>query len=291
MERRRRTLERALSRAGVCSREEALRRIAAGRVRVNGLVARDARVWVDPEQDRIEVDGRALARRGVAVLALNKPVGYLTTRTDPGGRKTVYELLPADTRWVVPVGRLDRDTSGLLLLTNDTDLAAALTDPRSHVEKVYVVELAAALTDESLEALRRGIELDDGRTAPARVRRLAARGGRARIELALMEGKNRQVRRMVRALGSYVVALERVAIGPLRLGELAPGVARPLTRAEERRLRAALVRAAFGGAARSDVAEERRTGRRGGPGGRGRASESSVRKKQTGRRGERGDQR
>ena len=240
MERRRRTLERALSRAGVCSREEALRRIAAGRVRVNGRVARDARVWVDLEHDRIAVDGRALERRSVSVLVMNKPLGCLTTRSDPGKRRTVYELLPADTPWVVPVGRLDRDTSGLLLLTNDTDLAAALTDPHSHVERVYVVELAAALDDESLAALRRGIELDDGPTAPARVRRLAPRGSRARIELALTEGRNRQVRRMVRALGSHVVALERVAIGPLRLGTLAAGTVRPLTRAEERRLRAAL---------------------------------------------------
>lgn len=217
-----------------------MRWIAQGRVRVNGLLARDACGWVDLEHDRIEVDGRAVEPQRPTVLALNKPLDCTTTRSDERGRTTVYDLLPAGTPWVVPVGRLDRDTSGLLLLTNDTDLAAAITDPRSHLEKVYVVELAAALPDEALARLRRGLELDDGPTAPARARRLQPRGGRPRIELALTEGRNRQVRRMVRALESHVVALERVAIGPIRLGGLEPGAVRALTRAEERRLRAAL---------------------------------------------------
>jgi pseudouridine synthase len=224
----------------VCSREEALRWIAAGRVRVNGARARDARAWVDLEHDAIEVDGRPLARPAPLVLVMNKPLHFLTTRSDERRRKTVYELLPTGTPWVVPVGRLDRDTRGLLLQTNDTDLAAALTDPGSRMEKLYVVELAAAIADEGLALLRRGLLLDDGPTRPARARRLAPRGGRPRIELALTEGRNREVRRMVRTLGSHVVALERVAVGPLRLGGLAPGAVRALTPAEERRLRAAL---------------------------------------------------
>jgi pseudouridine synthase len=229
---RTRTLDRALSRSGAGSRTQARAWIEAGRVRVNGRVVRDPGQWVDPTSDRITLDGDDLRAAQRVYLALHKPKGYLTTRSDPQGRATVYDLLGELPAWVAPVGRLDRDTSGLLLFTNDSDLADRITDPEHHLPKTYVVATRREVEDEALERLAKGLELDDGPTRPAKVRRLEPEGKRARIELVLREGRNRQVRRMLEAVGHKVVALERIAIGPVRLAGLAVGSHRPLTRAE-----------------------------------------------------------
>jgi 23S rRNA pseudouridine2605 synthase len=236
----RRTLDRYLSRAGVCSRAQAQTWIAEGRVRVDGRVQRASETWIDPAVQRVTLDGapvRVLAR---TYLVLNKPVDCVTTRSDPQGRRTVYDLLGELPKWVAPVGRLDRDTSGLLLFTNDSDLADRITDPRGECPKTYVVTARGRLDDAQLAALRRGVELEDGPTLPARVRRLEPVGRRERIELAIREGRNRQVRRMLEAVGSAVHALERTAVGPIALGDLRRGASRALTAAELARLRAAV---------------------------------------------------
>ena len=231
------TLERVLSKAGLASRTEARAQVAAGRVRVNGRVVRDPDSWVDLERDRVTLDGVPVRRSPAVYLLLHKPTGYLTTRRDPQGRPTVYDLLSGDELRLVPVGRLDLDTSGLLLLTNDTAFAERMTNPDFHVPKTYQVKASAHLSDEQLERLRQGVELKDGPTRPAAVRRLREPGGRTVFEITITEGRNRQVRRMVEALGAKVVSLARTAIGPVTLGDLAPGEARPLTPEEVRALR------------------------------------------------------
>lgn len=234
----RKTLDRALSRAGVMSRTQAEHAIREGRVRVNGLRERDPQFWVDLTRDDVRLDEQPLERWKPLYFALNKPVGLVTTREDERGRATVYTLLADVKAWVAPVGRLDKDTSGLLLFTNDTDLAERITNPQSKLEKIYECLAAGALEDDTLERLRRGVELDDGPTRPARVRRLEDTPTGTRIELTITEGRNRQVRRMLEAVGSRVLALHRVAIGPIRLGELAQGAHRPLTAREVRALKA-----------------------------------------------------
>lgn len=242
---RRRTLDRALARSGACSRSEAQAAIATGRVTVNGRVVRDPMHWLDPQVDRIGLDGEPVRARPKVVWMLHKPTGYLTTRSDERGRETVYALMADAPGWLGPVGRLDKDTSGLLLFTNDTDLADAITAPRSKLEKRYEVTCATPLSDAQLDQLRRGVVLDDGPTLPARVRRLGTAGDDTRIEVVITEGRNRQVRRMIAAVGSEVAALHRSAIGPLRLGALAEGASRELTAAERDALHAALGSAAF----------------------------------------------
>ncbi len=231
-QRRPRELERILSKAGAGSRKQARAWIEAGRVTVNGARVVDPEAWFDPERDRIALDGRILALEKQLYLALHKPRGYLTTRTDPDGRPTVYELIADLGAWVVPVGRLDADTSGLLLFTNDTQFAEYVTNPRSHVDKLYRVEATPRLAAESLASLETGIELSDGMTLPARVTRVAHRGRATSFDLSIREGRNRQVRRMVRAAGSKVVKLARLAIGTVKLGELAIGAHRPLSARE-----------------------------------------------------------
>ena len=166
-----------------------------------------------------------------------KPKGYLTTYRDPQGRPTIYDLLPSRDDYVFPVGRLDLDTSGLLLLTNDTQFAERLTNPDYHVPKTYLVKASSFLSDEDLDALRRGLELRDGPTRPAEVTRIRESGGKTVFEITITEGRNRQVRRMVEALGAKVLKLVRVAIGPLRIGEMQIGSVRELTAEEVRRLR------------------------------------------------------
>ena len=188
-----------LARAGVASRRGADELIKAGRVRVNGEPGQ-LNTSVE-ETDRVELDGRPIAAQQLAYVLLHKPAATVTTARDPGGRPTVVDLVPREPR-VVPVGRLDADTTGALLLTNDGPLAHRLAHPRYGVEKVYEAEVEGEPDDAALERLRTGIDLDDGRTAPARVRRL----GPNRIELVLHEGRNRQVRRMLDAVGHPVVA-------------------------------------------------------------------------------------
>ncbi|HEV2720023.1 MAG TPA: pseudouridine synthase [Thermoanaerobaculia bacterium] len=230
------TLERVLSKAGAGSRTEARRWIAAGRVAVNGRVVRDPDAWIDLERDRVAFDGKPLRRQEPTYLLLYKPKGYLTTYRDPQGRPTIYDLLPEGTPYVSPVGRLDLDTSGLLILTNDTQLAERLTNPEYHVPKTYLVKASRYLTDDDLDALRRGVELRDGPTRPAVVTRLRESGGKTVFEITITEGRNRQVRRMVEALEAKVLKLVRVAIGALRIGDLQIGKVRALRPEEVRQL-------------------------------------------------------
>ena len=220
-----------LARAGVASRRRADELIKAGRVRVNGepgqlntFVARG---------DRVEVDGGEVTAQRLAYVLLHKPRGVVTTARDPQGRPTVVELVDVPER-VVPVGRLDADTTGALLLTNDGQLAHRLAHPRYGVEKVYEADVEGRPSDETLATLAHGVELDDGRTVPARVRRL----GPSRIELTLHEGRNRQVRRMCDAVGHPVVHLHRSRYAGLGLDGLGPGEWRELTAEEVARLRA-----------------------------------------------------
>jgi 23S rRNA pseudouridine2605 synthase len=220
-----------LARAGVASRRKADDLIKAGRVLVNG----------EPGQlntfvlaaDRVEVDGREVGKQRLAHLLLHKPAGVVTTARDPQGRPTVVQLVPAEPR-VVPVGRLDADTTGALLLTNDGALAHRLAHPRYGVEKVYEVEVRGEPSDDVLRRLAEGVELDDGLTAPARARRL----GRHRLELTLHEGRNRQVKRMLETLGLRVTRLHRSGYAGLTLDGLEPGAWRGLAPGEVERLRA-----------------------------------------------------
>lgn len=230
------TLDRVLSKAGAGSRTEARRWIGAGRVAVNGKVIQTPDLWVDLERDQVTLDGHPLKAARRIYLLLYKPKGYLTTYKDPQGRPTVYDLLQDLREWVFPVGRLDRDTSGLLLLTNDAQFAERITNPAYKVPKTYLVKASTHLTDEQLDQLRRGIELSDGVTRPALVQRLREAGGKTVFEITITEGRNRQVRRMVEAVGSKVLKLVRTSIGPLTIGELPIGAWRRLTPEERRRL-------------------------------------------------------
>jgi 23S rRNA pseudouridine2605 synthase len=230
-------LAKYLAHAGVASRRAAEMVIAGGRVSVEGEIVLDPARDVG-EHSHVTVDGRVLdGPEARVVYAVNKPLGVVSTARDSHGRRTVVELVPAEGLRLYPVGRLDADSSGLILLTNDGELANRLTHPRFEVSKTYRATLSGPVGDDALRALRHGVELDDGPTAPARVRRMGGRGSNL-IELTIHEGRNRQVRRMCEAAGRPVLALERVAFGPLCLDGLAPGKHRRLDEQEIERLRA-----------------------------------------------------
>jgi len=226
------TLERVLSKAGLGSRTEARQWIGTGRVRVNGKLIQTPDHWVDLGRDRVTFDGKPVRDAAKVYLLLYKPKGYLTTYKDPEGRPTIYDLLDGVEQWVSPVGRLDLDTSGLLLLTNDTAFAECVTNPDFKVPKTYLVKTASRLSDEDLDRLRQGLDLKDGPTQPAVVTRQRDAGSHTFLEITITEGRNRQVRRMIEGVGSRVLKLVRVAIGPIRIGALAIGKHRPLTPAE-----------------------------------------------------------
>ena len=219
-----------LARAGVASRRKADELIKAGRVTVNGEPGQ-LNTFVE-SRDRVEVDGRPVAKQPLAYVLLHKPAGVVTTARDPQERRTVVELVPREPR-VVPVGRLDVDTTGALLLTNDGELAHRLAHPRYGVEKTYVAEVEGDPDGATLAALARGVELDDGVTAPACARRLR----RGVVELTIHEGRNRQVRRMLEAVGHPVRVLHRSGYAGLGVDDLPPGAWRELTAAEVSRLR------------------------------------------------------
>lgn len=239
-------LAKYLASAGVASRRASEEIVRAGRVTVGGVAVTDPARDVG-SADAVAVDGRRIEQpRQRVVYALNKPAGVVSTARDPQGRPTVVSLIAERVR-LYPVGRLDADTTGLILLTNDGELAHGLTHPRFEVEKTYRAVVAnPPLREAALKALRAGVELDDGRTAPARVRRL----GPDVLELTVHEGRKRQVRRMCEAVGHRVKRLERIAFGPLRLDALEPGAYRKLTPAEV----SALARASAGTAARRAAA-------------------------------------
>jgi pseudouridine synthase len=224
----------------VCSRKEAARWIAAGRVAVNDRPVLWPQRRIDPRCDRVSVDGAGVGDDTErVVLALHKPVGFITSRGDPGGRATVYDLLGGFGRWVFPVGRLDRDTSGLLILTNDHRLGQRLSDPEHGVAKTYHALVEGVPDRAALQALREGVPLDGGATSrPAGVRVLGASRAGTWLEIVLREGRNRQVRRMCAAVGHDVRELARVAIGRLALGALPAGEWRRLRPDEIPRLQA-----------------------------------------------------
>jgi pseudouridine synthase len=232
------SLARALSKFGVCSRREAERQIRAGRVRVNGVVERGPSRRIDPARDRVVVGGRRVGDDTPrVVLAFHKPRGFVTTRVDPGGRPTVYDALGEVGRWVFPVGRLDRYSSGLLIFTNDHRLGERLTSPDHHVPKTYHARVAGIPDAWALRVLREGPILDGGTvTRAARVRVLGTNRGSTWLEIVLTEGKNRQVRRMGAAVGHEVLDLVRVGIGRVGLDGLAPGEWRQLEPTEIERL-------------------------------------------------------
>jgi len=231
------TLERVLSKAGIGSRVEARSWIHAGRVKVNGRLLRNPDHWVDMERDRVQFDGKPLAARERIYLLLYKPTGYLTTYKDPQGRATVYDLIADVGTFLSPVGRLDLDTSGLLLMTNDNQFAERVTNPESHVPKTYLVKASLLLSDAELNRLRDGVELADGPTRPAVVTRVRDSAKSTHFEITLTEGRNRQVRRMVEALGARVLELVRVRVGGISIGKLPIGKWRLLTRSEVSSLR------------------------------------------------------
>ena len=230
------TLDRILSKAGFGSRTEAAEWIRDGRVKVNGKPAKSIEMWVDPKRDKVTLDGAPVREGAKLYILLNKPKGYLTTYKDPEGRPTVYQLLKGVPGFVGTAGRLDMDTSGLLILTSDTAFADFITSPASHVPKTYLVKSSTRLTDEQLDLLRNGLTLDDGPTRPAAVTRLRDSEKYTHFEITITEGRNRQVRRMVEALGGKVLKLVRVKIGGLELAGLGMGAWRELSRAEVRGL-------------------------------------------------------
>jgi pseudouridine synthase len=232
------TLDRVLSRFGLASRTEAREAIQAGRLKVNGRVVRDPDCWVRPERDTIQFDGERLKRARRIYLLFYKPKGVITSHGDPGERKTVYDYLGDRRRWVAPVGRLDKDTSGLLLLTNDTEFADFITNPESRIPKTYRVKLNGLIGDETLAKLSAGVEMKRGDFArPESVRRLEDRGKYTWLEIVLTEGKNREVRRMIEAVGFKVLKLVRTRLGPLTLEGLEVGKWRQLKPAEVAALR------------------------------------------------------
>ncbi len=226
-------LARALSKLGHCSRSQAGELIRGGRVRLNGTVRRDPEspVWVG--KDRIEVDGQPLAASPRVYLMMNKPRGVVTTASDEKGRKTVYDFLAPDLPWLAPVGRLDKASEGLLLLTNDSEWAGRVTAPETHLDKTYHVQVDRIADQAFLDAMLRGVGSSDHWLRVQGVRVLRSGQKNCWLEVVLDEGKNRQIRRILESLGTEVLRLIRVAVGPLHLGELPKGGTRHLTAPEK----------------------------------------------------------
>jgi 23S rRNA pseudouridine2605 synthase len=205
-------------------------------VAVNGKKIQTPDFWVDLEKDRVTLDGKPVRPAAKTYLLLYKPKGYLTTYRDPEGRPTVFDLARGVDTWLTPVGRLDLDTSGLLIMTNDTAFAETVTNPHHNIAKTYLVKASTLLTEEQIEQLRRGVELSDGPTLPAVVTRLRDGAKYTFLEIVITEGRNRQVRRMIEAVGGKVLKLVRTAIGPVRIGDLEIGKWRMLAAEEVRSL-------------------------------------------------------
>ena len=232
------TLDRVLSRFGVASRAAAREAIRNGRLKLNGRVVRDPDLWVRPDREALHLDGNRLKPARKVYLLFYKPKGVITSHGDPGGRRTVYDCLGTTGQWVSPVGRLDKDTSGLLLLTNDTEFADFVMNPESRIPKAYLVKTNAVMSDEVIAALNAGVRMKRGDWArPLGVRRLEDRGKYTRLEVELTEGKNREVRRMIEAVGFKVLKLVRTRIGPLNLDGLEVGKWRELSSAEVKMVR------------------------------------------------------
>jgi len=235
------TLDRVLSRMGLASRTAAREMIQAGRLKVNGRVVRDPDCWIRPQRDVLHLDGRRLEPARKLYLLFYKPRGVITSHGDPAGRDTIYRYLDSlgeRGKWVAPVGRLDKDTSGLLLLTNDTELADSMTSPESAVPKTYLVKTSGLMAEGAIARLAAGVEMKRGDFArPLSVRRVEDRGKYTWLEVVLTEGKNREVRRMIEAVGFKALKLVRTRIGPLTLEGVEVGKWRVLTSAEAKALR------------------------------------------------------
>jgi 23S rRNA pseudouridine2605 synthase len=241
-------LARALSKLGYCSRSQAEQLIREGRVRVNGSAKRNPEAPVYLGRDRIEVDGSRVRPAEKIYLLLNKPRGLVTTASDEKGRPTVYSKLESDLSWLAPVGRLDKASEGLLLLTNDSEWAARVLAPETHLRKTYDVQVSGVRDSELTDALIKGLRVSNGDVLRVKEARILRQGHRNTwLTIVLEEGKNRHIRRMLEQLGIEVLRLVRVAIGPLTLGDLAKGASRPLTPAEKNALDASMRQSARGG--------------------------------------------
>ncbi len=237
------TLDRVLSRMGHASRMEARAAILAGRMKVNGRTVRDPDVWVRPDRDAIQFDGRRVKSARRRYLLFYKPKGVITSHGDPDGRETIYRYLGDENKWVAPVGRLDKDTSGLLLLTNDTEFGEFITNPESEIPKTYLAKVNSLMSDAVIAQLNGGVEMKRGdRAQPVSVQRREDRGKYTWLDVVLTEGKNREVRRMIEAVGFKVLKLVRTRIGPLTLEGMEVGKWRELTRFEVESLRRAAAR-------------------------------------------------
>lgn len=232
-------LQKLLARAGVASRRGAEELVLAGRVTVNGAVIDQLGSRADPRVDDVRLDGERLRDERPTFFALHKPTGVVTTLEDPQGRKTIRPLLPSDAGRVFPVGRLDYNSAGLLLVTNDGDLAAALLHPRNQVPRTYLVKVSGRPTRSTLARLRRGVKLDDGKTGPAEVEIEQELPTKTWLRVTIREGKRREVRRMCESVGHKVDKLVRVSFGPIELGRLRVGTWRPLSGDEVEALRSA----------------------------------------------------
>ncbi|MDA3937554.1 MAG: pseudouridine synthase [Actinomycetota bacterium] len=232
-------LQKFLARAGAASRRGSEDLMTAGRVAVNGETVSQLGSKVDPRVDVVTVDGKLVELHdGPTYLVLNKPAGYLTTMDDPQGRPTVADIMPREPAGLFPVGRLDMDTTGVLLFMTDGDLAFRVLHPKFHVEKRYVATVKGSPSTGDLESLANGIELEDGPTKPAEVRRVSSKQNSTVVEIVLSEGRKRQVKRMFLAIGHPVVTLHRASFGPVVLGDLPEGSTRPLTVQEIAAIRA-----------------------------------------------------
>src|SRR5262249_21658711 len=228
-------LQKLIAGTGLASRRKAEEMISSGRVMVNGTIVTELGTKVDPSRDHVKVDGKHLsAAQPFVYLVLNKPKNVMSTLEDPGGRTTVKDYLRGISVRVFPVGRLDFDSEGLMLLTNHGDLAQTLLHPRYHVPKTYLIKIKQVLTDEQIRQLEQGVQLDDGMTGPAKVKKVKLNSW---LEITIREGRQHQVKRMLEAVGHPVLKLTRIRMGPLSLGDLGPGEFRYLTDREANALR------------------------------------------------------